>query len=104
MKIQTLMIAILFASQPVFSQQEAKTLKTSSPDWVCEDGFWVVESNVKDKKNHILYFYNNFNQLIGQREIVGEKFKPHKTKNRRLLKKELESKLQVWASAQIKQP
>ncbi|MFN4313622.1 MAG: hypothetical protein ACK4E0_04960 [Chitinophagaceae bacterium] len=88
--LAALIIAVLSSTA-----QAQNTVRT--PDWVCESGYWVVESNLQSAREQTIFFYNDQNLLIGKESIVGKKLKLHKPRVLRFLKKELESKLQNWA-------
>lgn len=59
---------------------------------------WVIESNVKTPKNHIIKFYNAQQELIYQEEIVGKKINVAKPRVVKMLNKVL-----VQVNAQSKQ-
>ena len=61
------------------------------PGWVSEKGYWVVESNIKSPRDHIIRFYNNDNQLVYKETLTGIKMNPEKRKVKMKLKKILES-------------
>lgn len=91
--------AVSFTSISVNAQEEDYTpVSYKAPAWVCEEGYWVVESNIKDKRNHTIYFYNDQKQLIGRRELTGVKLNLNRAKTKKMLKKYLEASLQAWAS------
>ena len=79
------------------NSQEVLTTKKSVPDWVSKDGYWVVESNIRNKKQHTIFFYNNQHQLVGRKEIKGEKLRLQRVRTKRMLKEELEKALGSWA-------
>lgn len=77
--------------------QEVLTTQKSLPDWVSQEGYWVVESNIRNKKQHTVFFYNNQHQLVGRKEISGVKLRLQRVKTKRMLKVELENALGSWA-------
>lgn len=96
-----MMLAFALASFSLnsFAQSEKETnIRSKAPTWVCKEGYWVVESNIKDKLNHIVYFYNDQQQLIGRKELTGVKLNLRKQKTKKMLKESLESSMQNWAS------
>lgn len=100
-KIQIVMLSFVLASFSLnsFAQSENETnVRSKSPKWVCEEGYWVVESNIKDKLNHIVYFYNDQKQLIGRKELTGVKLNLRKAKTKKMLKESLEASMQTWAA------
>lgn len=94
-------ILFVFAFTAYFAvagySQEVLTTKKSMPDWVSSDGYWVVESNIRNKKQHTIFFYNNQHQLVGKKELSGVKLKVKRVKTKRMLKEELEKALGSWA-------
>lgn len=68
----------------------------SKPRYVSDKGFWMVQSNVNNPKESIIYFYNN-NKVEVYKEIVsGERLKLHKRKTLMSLKKILETAVLAW--------
>src|SRR6476620_6110071 len=57
-------------------------------------GNWVVESNVKDPKNSMVFFYNDNLELIYQEKITGKKINIDRAK----VKKALNQTLQIALS------
>ena len=83
---------LLFVSLSSFSQAG----KDDTPSWVSDKGYWVVESNLHQPREHSIRFYNNENILIGTQHITGTKLNPKKRKVKMQLKSMLESSLLVW--------
>lgn len=79
------------------SAQDENETTPKAPSWVCEDGYWVVESNISNKLQHTIYFYNGQKQLIGRKELSGVKLNLRKPKTKKMLKESLEASLQAWA-------
>jgi hypothetical protein len=95
MSIATLLIvAATFLSNISHSQNAP-----SVPKYVSEKGYWVVESNIKDKKNHVIWFYNNDNQVVYKETIAGVKLNTSRKKVRMKLKSVLESAVVAWEKA-----
>jgi hypothetical protein len=69
-----------------FSQTSNK-----NPNWVSKNGYWVIESNTKDKYNHVIWFYNNDAVVVYKETVSGTKLKHTKRKVRMKLKKILDS-------------
>lgn len=68
------------------------------PKWVCESGYWVVESNVHVPKSYTVYFYNDQHLLVGKKMISGKRLNLKRARTLKMLKTELESTLQAWAA------
>jgi len=84
---------MVLASFTAFSQ----TNDNSTPKWVSDNGYWVVESNIHHPKQHTIWFYNNNHVLVGAREIASARLNIKKKKVKMQLKSMLESSLDVWA-------
>ncbi len=70
--------------------------KLKFPRWVSDKGYWVVESNIKSPKDHIIRFYNTDNVLVYKETLMGVKLNPEKTNVKMKLKKILESSVMAW--------
>lgn len=78
------------------SVQAQETPVSSKPGWASDKGFWVVEGNINNPKESVIYFYNN-NKVQVYKEIVsGEKLKLNKRKTLMSLKKILETAVYAW--------
>ncbi|WP_410971329.1 hypothetical protein, partial [Salmonella sp. SAL04269] len=42
---------------------EEETRVITTPKWVSEKGYWIIESNIKTPETSIVYFYTNDNTL-----------------------------------------
>ncbi|MEP7374380.1 MAG: hypothetical protein ABI675_13385 [Chitinophagaceae bacterium] len=81
-----------FAQSAAFKDEE----KPKFPRWVSDKGYWVVESNIKAPKDHIIRFYNTGNVLVYKETLVDVKLNPEKVKTKMKLKKILESSVMAW--------
>jgi hypothetical protein len=63
--------------------------------WTGPKGYWVIESNIKNPKNSIIYFYNNDDVLMYKEEVSGVKINV----NRKKVVNRLENVLQVSSLA-----
>lgn len=79
-----------------WSISSAAQEKNSVPKYVSEKGYWVVESNVKDKKNHTIWFYNNDDQVIYKETVTGVKLNTNSRKTKMKLKNVLETAVIAW--------
>lgn len=80
----------------VQAQEEPATVPASTPKWVSDKGFWVVESNVNNRDESTIYFYNN-NKVQVYKEIVnGKPLNLKKRKTLMSLKKVLETAVIAW--------
>lgn len=89
--IRTGAVALMFLlSRHVAEAQEVL------PKWISEKGYWVVESNLKSPRNHLIRFYNNDHLLIYQEELNGMKLNVRRRKVRMKLKQALDTALIAW--------
>jgi hypothetical protein len=68
----------------------------SKPRYVSDKGFWMVQSNVSNPKESIIYFYNNNKVEVYKEVVSGEKLKLNKRKTLMSLKKILETAVLAW--------
>jgi hypothetical protein len=78
------------------AQTSAKS-KINFPD----NGFWVMESNVKTPKTATIFFYNNNHDLVYKETINGKKLKVTKPKVQRQLNSVLDQALTAWKKEQV---
>lgn len=76
--------------------QEQRKSPYKFPRWVSDKGYWVVETNLHSRLNHLVSFYNNDNILLYKKSLTGVKFNADKRKVKMKLKKELESAITAW--------
>ena len=86
-------VILIFVSFCSFGQNNDH----STPAWVSDQGYWVVESNIHQPLQHTVRFYNNEHILIGTKDIAGTKMNMKRKKVKMQLKSMLESSLLVWA-------
>ncbi|GAB3929009.1 hypothetical protein [Larkinella terrae] len=90
-----LLAVILFLSVTVTSFGQGRQNRlTNSP----REGFWVVESQPKQKS--VALFYNDDNQLIYKEVLLKKRLNLKQAKTRESLNAVLEQALRQWASAQ----
>lgn len=74
-----------------FACLAARAQETSTtPKWISEKGFWVVEKTADRPDQCTIYFYNNDKELVYQEDIAG-KIKLHKRKTLMYIKSVLET-------------
>ncbi len=61
-----------------------------APKWATDKGFWIIESNIHDKTNCTVCFYNNEKQLVYKEKIEGKVLNAKKRKIKMKLKNILE--------------
>jgi len=64
--------------------------------WVCTNGFWVVESNLKAPLLNKVRFYTNSGLLMEEKEMNGVKLNVKKRKVKIALKQMLETVMLAW--------
>jgi len=84
----------ILCSTHAFSQDEPKP---ATPNWISDNGYWVVESQKSNPLHSTVRFYNNNNVLVGHTDIDGQKLKLNKRKVKMQLKSMLEDSVADWA-------
>lgn len=92
----TLAVIVLSLLCIAVQAQDAPTPITSTPKWVSEKGFWVVESNVKNRDESVIYFYNNNKVQVYKEVVNGKQLNLKKRKTLMSLKKVLETAVLAW--------
>jgi hypothetical protein len=77
-------------------QDAKKYSPAASPEWVSEKGYWVIESNIKNNRGAVIYFYNFSDRLIYSEKLESIKLKLRKKKTLMKLKIALESAIMQW--------
>lgn len=95
MTITTLLVCAAISLSYIGHSQEAPPV----PKYVSEKGYWVVESNIKDKKNHVIWFYNNGHQVVYKETLAGVRLNTSRNKVKMKLKAVLESAVIAWEKA-----
>lgn len=86
-------IALSLISLCSFAQEEQQT---TTPRWVSDNGYWVVESNINTPLDHIIRFYNNDDVLVYKETITGVRLNTAKRKVKMKLKKVLDASVLAW--------
>ena len=66
------------------------------PKWMCEKGYWVIQSNLKTPKNATIYFYTTRHELVYKEFISGKKINIEKIKTRKHLEEVLNQAVTAW--------
>lgn len=74
----------------------AQDSQPSTPAWVSDKGWWVVESNIHTPRQCIVYFYNNDGILVYKENIEGLRLNPAKRMIKKELKQVLETSVLAW--------
>lgn len=77
-------------------QAQDEPITVSTPKWVSEKGFWVVESNKNNRDESIIYFYNNNKVQVYKEVVSGKQLNLKKRKTLMSLKKVLETAVYAW--------
>lgn len=85
----TLVSSILFA-------QENDGTTHSTPGWISDKGYWVIESNIKMPDTSVIHFYNNKNLEVYTEKLQGITLNLKKRKTLMGLKKVLDRSLIAW--------
>ena len=68
--------------------------------WVCTNGFWVVESNIKTPLLNKVRFYTGNGLLMEEKEMNGIKLNVKRRKVKIALKQMLETVMLAWEQQQ----
>lgn len=90
MKNKKLLAGILLTGCLLLSAQ-GKAQKI--PAYIPQNGFWMVVSNIKVKKEAIVQYYNEEKELIYEEKIVGRRLNLKRKKTLICLKKVLDQAL-----------
>ena len=91
--ISTLLSTLAFA-------QENETEVRSTPRWISDKGYWIIESNIKTPKTSLVYFYNTNDVLIYSEKVEGVRVNIKRPKTCMRLKKALDQSLIAWEKMQ----
>ena len=94
-----LMIMMVVHSS-LFAQDDEYYSKPSTPKWVSDKGYWMIESNIYSPRKYIIYFYNNNSELIYKEKIEGVFLDLNRTRVKMNLKRALEIALLAWQKEQ----
>ena len=86
----------LFIALTVSDKGIAQNHSSDIPKYVSEKGYWVVESNINDRKNHVIWFYNTDNVVVYKETVTGVKLNSSRKKVRMKLKNVLETAVTAW--------
>lgn len=76
------------------AQEEAAYNKT--PRYVSSKGYWVIQSNVKQPKEAVVYFYNLQHVLVYKEEVKNVKLNINRTSVKMRLKKALDKAIVAY--------
>lgn len=99
--IQTIMITLLLAGAgftATAQEEETVSAPRTTPRWVSAKGYWIVESNIRDPRHSLVYFYTNDDILVHKETIDGVKLSVKRDRTKMKLKKALEIVVNAWAA------
>ena len=88
---------VAFSTASFAQQQPAKKL----PKWLSQDGYWVVEGNVKTPKKNTIYFYNTENTMVYKETVEGVRLHLTRIKTLMRLKSVLEQSVTAWQQQHV---
>jgi hypothetical protein len=94
-KTKTWVAALTLSLVSLYSFAQGEQ-KATTPRWVSDKGYWVVESNIHSPLDHIIWFYNNDNVLVYKETVTGIKLNTDRRRVKMKLKKVLESSILAW--------
>jgi len=90
-------LILLFSLFFFISHQRLKAQSESAvPKWMCEKGYWVIQSNLKTPKNATIYFYTPQHELVYKEFVAGKKINIEKIKTRKHLEQVLNQAVIAW--------
>ena len=75
---------------------QVKAQSSKVPAWMCEKGFWVIQSNVHTPKIAIIYFYTNQRELVYKEEVKGKRINSERIRTRKHLEAVLNGAIIAW--------
>jgi len=90
------LIVLFFISFFIGNSALRAQSKSAVPKWMCEKGYWIIESNLKTPKNATIYFYTPRHELVYKEFISGKKINIEKIKTRKHLEQVLNQAVIAW--------
>jgi hypothetical protein len=66
------------------------------PRWTSDKGWWVVESNIHNPRQHTIYFYNRDGVQVYKERLEGIRLNLRKAEIKMQLKQVLEASVIAW--------
>ena len=96
-----LILLLLAAGLTVRAQEEeTSAAQKNPPRWVSAKGYWMVESNVHQRRHSCVYFYTNEGVLLHKETIDGKKLVVKRNRTKVKLKTALELLADAYAAGQ----
>ena len=92
------LITVLAVAVFTLASTIAATAQRPSPatKWISDRGYWVVEGNRHQPRQHTIRFYNNDNVLVYQETLADTRLRINRKKTRIALKKALDAAVVAW--------
>ena len=97
----SLLATVLFVTLSIASFAQGHHLSNRVPKWLSNNGYWVVESNVKTPKESTIYFYSNDKTMVYKETIEGVKLHLNRTKTLMRLKGVLDQSITAWQQQHV---
>ncbi len=97
LKTFTLLLTFVLSSSVLMAQEE----ESSTPKWISDKGFWIIESNVKTPDTSVIHFYNNDKVEIYSEQVQGITLNLKKRKTLMGLKKVLDESVVAWQQSHL---
>lgn len=95
-KKSLLIVALTICSIAAQAQKNETESTRTTPRWVSDKGYWVVETNIKIPNVSTVRFYSNDNQLVYTEKVNGLVINLCKKKTLKKLKTVLENVIGSW--------
>jgi len=79
-----------------FANAQSTVKKSRASKWTSDEGFWVVETNVKTPKQSAVHFYTNESELMYTEAVQGTRLNTRKKKTLLRLKTALDQVVYVF--------
>ena len=99
--IRTAILIAVFAFTSTLLLAQEETFTPSTPRWISDKGYWIIESNIKSPDTATVHFYNNDNVRIYSEKVEGITLNLKKRKTLMGLKKVLEQSLLAWQESHV---
>ena len=103
---KTILISLATVFSLLFSistNAQDEIIEHKTPEWVSDQGYWVVETNKKTPKDALVYFYNNNHVLVYKEEIKNQKLKMNRKKTLLRFKAALEESIAKYEQGTLEQ-
>lgn len=92
---------LLLISRQANAQDDNEPTPITTPVWVSDKGYWVVESNKHVPNKYTVRFYTNTHLQVYHEKLEGVTLRFERRKTKMLLKRALETSISNWEKQQV---